>query len=62
MMDGPIRRLTLAQVRKLKSLSNKARIEQTSDEEIARQIANDPDLYELTDEELAEFDLPGSTP
>lgn len=50
-------RLTLEQLRKLKSLSNAKKFQETTEEDIDRQIAEDPDLYELTDKELAEFDL-----
>ena len=56
-MNERVTRVTMAQLRKLKSLSNKKKFEQTTDEDIAKQIADDPDLYELTDQELAEFDL-----
>jgi uncharacterized protein (DUF4415 family) len=37
--------------------SNLAKVDATTDDEIARQIAEDADLPELTDEELAEADL-----
>ena len=37
--------------------SNLAKVDATTDEEIARQIAEDADLSELTDEELAEADI-----
>ncbi|WP_102797802.1 hypothetical protein [Bowmanella denitrificans] len=50
-------RLTITQIRKLKSLSDAKKFENTSEQDIARQIALDPDLYELTDEELAQFEL-----
>lgn len=56
-MSERVTRLTMAQLRKLKSLSNQKKFEQATEVEIARQIADDPDLYELTDQELAEFDL-----
>ncbi|WP_290611931.1 hypothetical protein [Arsukibacterium sp. UBA3155] len=56
-MSENITRLSLAQIRKLRSLTNAKRFNETTDEDIAKQIAADPDLYELTDEELAEFDL-----
>ncbi len=56
-MTERITRITLEQARKLKSLSNAKKIKETTDEEIDRQIAEDPDLYQLTDEELAQFDL-----
>jgi len=38
-------------------LSNAKKIKETTDEEIDRQIEEDPDLYQLTDEELAQFGL-----
>lgn len=56
-MSENITRLSLAQIRKLRSLTKAKRFNETTDEDIAKQIAADPDLYELTDEELAEFDL-----
>lgn len=56
-MTENVRRITLEQARKLKSLSNAKKFENTSDEDIDRQIAEDPDLYQLTDEELAQFEL-----
>ncbi len=56
-MTENIRRITLAQARKLRSLSNAKKVQSTTEEEIDKQIAEDPDLYQLTDEELAQFDL-----
>lgn len=56
-MTERITRITLEQARKLKSLSNAKKLKETTDEEIDRQIAEDPDLYQLTDEELAQFEL-----
>ena len=50
-------RLTLQQIRKLKSLSDAKRFNETTEEDIAKQIAEDPDLYQLTDEELKQFEL-----
>jgi len=50
-------RLTLQQIRKLKSLSDAKKFKETTEEEIDRQIAEDPDLYQLTDEELKQFEL-----
>ncbi len=56
-MSERVTRLTMAQLRKLKSLSNQKKFEQATEADIAKQIADDPDLYELSDQELAEFDL-----
>lgn len=56
-MTDNITRLSLNQIRKLRSLSNSKKFNDTSEEDIQKQIADDPDLYELTDEELAEFNL-----
>ena len=56
-MTERITHITLEQARKLKSLSNAKKLKETTDEEIDRQIAEDPDLYQLTDEELAQFEL-----
>jgi DNA primase large subunit len=51
-------RVTLEEALKLKSASDLKKMRSTTDEEISRQIANDPDLYELTDEEISEFRKP----
>jgi len=56
-MTENIRRINLDQARKLKSLSNKKKINEITDEDIDRMIENDPDLYQLTDDELAQFEL-----
>ncbi len=50
-------RLTLQQIRKLKSLSDAKKFNETTEEEIDKQIAEDPDLYQLTDTDLAQFEL-----
>lgn len=50
-------RLTLQQIRKLKSLSDAKKFNETTEEEIDKQIAEDPDLYQLTDDDLAQFEL-----
>lgn len=50
-------RLTLQQIRKLKSLSDAKKFKETTEEEIDKQIAEDPDLYQLTDEQLKQFEL-----
>lgn len=56
-MSENIRRLTLEQARKLKTLSNAKRVNEMSDDEIDQLIAGDPDLYQLTDAELAQFQI-----
>jgi|GEM_PF-1488266 hypothetical protein len=56
-MSGNIRRYSLDQLHKLKSLSNAKNFGQLTDADIDRMIAEDPDLHQLTDDELAEFDL-----
>jgi len=56
-MSENITRITLEQARKLKSLSNAKKVSEMTEEEIDKQIAEDPDLYQLTDEELAQFEL-----
>jgi len=56
-MSENITRITLEQARKLKSLSNAKRFNEMTEDEIDKQIAEDPDLYQLTDEELAQFEL-----
>ncbi|NWO07413.1 hypothetical protein C7H09_14555 [Marinobacter fuscus] len=50
-------RLTLQQIRKLKSLSDAKKFNETTEEEIDKQIAEDPDLYQLTEADLAQFEL-----
>ena len=50
-------RLTMQQIRKLKSLSDAKKFKETTEEEIDKQISEDPDLYQLTDEELSQFEL-----
>lgn len=56
-MAENIRRITLEQARKLKSLSNKKKFNDLTEEDIDKIIAEDPDLYQLTDEELSQFEL-----
>lgn len=56
-MNERTTRISLAQARKLRSLSNARKFNEITEEEIDRQIAADPDLYQLTDEELAQFEL-----
>lgn len=58
-MSEKITRITLEQVRKLRSLSIVKKIQNMSDEEIDKIIEEDPDLYHLTDEELSQFELIG---
>ncbi|MCW8933206.1 MAG: hypothetical protein OQK98_00645 [Gammaproteobacteria bacterium] len=60
-MSENITRITLEQARKLKSLSNAKKFNEITEEEIDKQIANDPDLYQLTDEELSQFELARSS-
>lgn len=54
MTDG-IRRITLDEAKKLRGLSNSKKIRETTEQDIERQIDEDPDLYHLTDDELKEF-------
>jgi hypothetical protein len=56
-MSKEVARYSLQQIRQRKSLTNRKKLASTNDDDIARQIAADPDLYELTEEELAEFAL-----
>jgi hypothetical protein len=56
-VSDSIRRYSLEQLRKLKSLSNAKKFKQFTEADIDRMIAEDPDLYQLTSDELAEFDL-----
>lgn len=56
-MADNTRRITLEQARKLKSLSNKKKFDALTEADIDRIISEDPDLYQLTDEELSQFEL-----
>ena len=56
-MSDHIRRITLDQARKLKSLFSKQKLSELTEEDIDRIISTDPDLYQLTDEELSQFKL-----
>lgn len=56
-MTENTRRITLEQARKLKSLSNKKKFDALSEADIDRMISEDPDLYQLTDEEISQFEL-----
>ncbi len=56
-MTENITRITLEQARKLKSLSNAKKLNEITEEDIDKQISEDPDLYQLTDEELAQFEI-----
>ena len=56
-MKENIRRITLEQARKLKSLSNSKKFNELTEEDIDKIISEDPDLYQLTDEELSQFEL-----
>ncbi len=58
-MSENIRRISLDQIRKLKSLSNSKKVSSMTDEEISKIIDEDPDLYHLTESELSEFELAG---
>ncbi|MEW5756180.1 MAG: hypothetical protein AB1810_07730 [Pseudomonadota bacterium] len=56
-MTGKIRRITLERSGKLKSLSNAKKFNELTEGDIDKIIATDPDLHQLTDEELSEFEL-----
>ena len=56
-MSKEVARYSLQQIRQRKSLTNRKKLASTNDDDIAKQIAADPDLYELTEEELADFAL-----
>lgn len=56
-MSENIRRISLYQIRKLKSLSDSKKINSMTEEEISKIIDEDPDLYHLTETELSEFEL-----
>jgi hypothetical protein len=58
-MSEKITRITLNQAMKLRSLSVEKKARNMSDEEIDKIIENDPDLYQLTEAELAQFELVG---
>jgi hypothetical protein len=56
-MTEQITRITLSQARKLRSLSNKKKFAELTEDDIDKMIESDPDLYQLTTEELAQFEL-----
>mgnify|MGYP001421931314 FL=1 len=56
-MTERIRRITLEQARKLRSLSNAKKVNEMTEEDTDRIIPEDPDIYQLTDEELSQFEL-----
>ncbi len=56
-MTEKMTQITLAQAKKLRSLSNAKKFKEMTDKEIDKMIEKDPDLYELTDVELAQFNL-----
>ena len=56
-MTENIRRITLEQARKLKSLSNSKKFNELTEADIDKIISEDPDLYQLSDEELSQFEL-----
>ncbi len=56
-MTENIRRITLEQARKLKSLSNSKKFNELTEADFDKIISEDPDLYQLTDEELSQFEL-----
>ena len=56
-MSKEVARYSLQQIRQRKSLTNRKKLASTNDDDIAKQIAADLDLYELTEEELADFAL-----
>lgn len=58
-MTENIRRMSLDQIRKLKSLSNSKKVNSMTEQEISKIIDEDPDLYHLTDTELSQFELAG---
>lgn len=58
-MSENIRRISLDQIRKLKSLSNSKKVNSMTDDEISKIIDEDPDLYHLSEAELSEFELAG---
>lgn len=56
-MSERVVRMSLAQIRKLKGLSDARKVSGMTDAQINEIIDSDPDLYHLTDKELAEFHL-----
>ncbi len=56
-MTEKIVRYALEDLRKIKGKSNWEKIDNTTDEEIAIQVEDDPDLVIPTEEELTEFTL-----
>jgi hypothetical protein len=57
MMTEHIVRYSWEELRKLKGKSDWEKIDNTTDDDIAKQVGDDPDLVMPTEEELAEFKL-----
>jgi len=56
-MSENVKRISMVMIKKMKSLSHRVRAENLTDDEIDAQIRADPDLYILTDLEIAQFKL-----
>lgn len=54
-MTERIRRITLEQARKLRGLSNAKKVNEMTETDTDRIISEDPELYQLTDEELSQL-------
>lgn len=57
-MSAERRQYTLEELRKMKSNTDVEKFNETTEKEIKEQIMADPDLSNLTEDELKEFDFP----
>lgn len=57
-MTKKFKEYTIEEIRKMKSKTDIKKFNETSEKDIKEQILADPDLPNLTDEEMKEFDFP----
>jgi len=57
-MTEEFKQYTLEEIRKMKSKTDIKKLNETTEKQIKEQILSDPDLPNLTDEEMKEFDFP----
>ena len=57
-MTEEFKQYTLEEIRKMKSKTDIRKFNETTEKQIKEQILSDPDLPNLTDDEMKEFDFP----
>jgi hypothetical protein len=57
-MIEEFKQYTLEELRKMKSKTDIEKFNETTEKQIKEQIISDPDLPNLTEEEMKEFDFP----